>query len=100
MGSTAFILCGPLFYRLGNRVFIPKSGVQLSGGSPIMALSYNGLLCLTVYQENWFQLPVAPPLMPECWNLADIADLESAAVRRARASRVSGTKYLRVAQFA
>lgn len=33
-------------------------------------------------------------------ELADIADLESAAARRARASRVSGTSYLRVAQFA
>lgn len=77
-----------------------QTGVQISVRLPHMALSYNGLLCLTVYQENWFRLPVAPPIMPECWNLADIADLESAAVRRARASRVSGTNYLRVAQFA
>lgn len=42
---------------------------------------------------------IAATYMPECWNLADIADLESAAVRRARASRVSGTNYLRVAQL-
>ena len=34
---------------------------------------------------------IAANYMPECWNLADIADLESAAIRRARASRVSGT---------
>ena len=42
---------------------------------------------------------IAATYMPECWNLADIADLESAAVRRARASRVSGTNYLHAAIY-